>query len=133
MACRGLSRILTLFVTQCRSPQCATPDSPPGLYLSASAVSENSSCHPTQPRRQHWSQPPRHLLDLFAILCPRSFFAASPFLWTGPPVSLWTPRSNQTGLPLPGFRPSPQSLPLAPRAPCSAIRLLALPALFPAY
>jgi len=26
----------------------------------------------------------------------------------------------------PRFRPSPQSLPLAPRAPCSAIRLLAL-------
>src|SRR5712672_1659370 len=132
MACRGLSRILTLFVTHCRSPSALLPIRLP-VAICLPQRSAKISPAATQPRRQHWSPPPRHLLDLFAILCPRSFFAASPFLWTGPPVSLWTPRSNQTGLPLPGFRPSPQSLPLAPRAPCSAIRLLALPALFPAY
>src|SRR5882762_7204745 len=95
MGCRGLSRILTLFFTHCRSPSELLPIRLLIAICFASAISENSSCHPTQPRRQHWSPPPRHLLDLFAILCPRSFFAASPFLWIGPPVSLWTPRSEE--------------------------------------
>src|SRR6266404_5433550 len=96
-------------------------------------LTENSSWHTTLQRRQPYSPPPPNLLDSLLIRCPRSFFAASPFPWSSPPASTWPPHSNQTALPRPASRRSPQSLPLAPRAPCNAIRSPARQALSPAY
>ena len=67
MACRGLSPIMTLFVTQCRSPQCATPD----CALVAVRLLQRSAKIPpaTQLNRAAKTGPHRHAIFL---ICSRS-------------------------------------------------------------